>query len=212
MLNVAQPPSFDVLMNLLINETTRQTAPFIIVLDDFHVISSQPVLDMVLFLLEHMPPNMHLVLLSRTDPPFPLSRLRVRNQLIDIRADQLRFTREEIAIFLNEIMRLKISAEDLAAIEVRTEGWIAGLQLAALSMQNCQDIHGFISAFTGSHYYVMDYLVEEVLKLQPPNISTFLLQSSISEAPLRTTLRGGYRRRPNLAQLTDKQRWKPWNK
>ncbi len=122
---------------------------------------------------------MHLVLLSRTDPPFPLSRLRVRNQLVDIRADQLRFTRDEIAIFLNEIMRLRISAEDLAAIEVRTEGWIAGLQLAALSMQNCQDIHGFVSAFTGSHYYVMDYLVEEVLKLQPPNISTFLLQSSI---------------------------------
>ena len=122
---------------------------------------------------------MHLVLLSRTDPPFPLSRLRVRNQLIDIRADQLRFTREEIAVFLNEIMRLRISTEDLGAIEVRTEGWIAGLQLAALSMQNCQDIHGFISAFTGSHYYVMDYLIEEVLKLQPPNISTFLLQSSI---------------------------------
>ena len=179
MLNVAQPPSFDVLINLLINETTRQTDPFIIVLDDFHVITSQPVLDMVLFLIERMPPNMHLVLLSRTDPPFPLSRLRVRNQLIDIRADQLRFTRDEMAIFLNEIMRLKISAEDLAAIEVRTEGWIAGLQLAALSMQNCQDIHGFISAFTGSHYYVMDYLVEEVLKLQPPNISTFLLQTSI---------------------------------
>jgi LuxR family maltose regulon positive regulatory protein len=179
MLNVAQPPSFDELMNILINEITRQTTPFIVVLDDFHVISSQPAVDMVLFLLEHMPPNMHLVLLSRTDPPFPLSRLRVRNHLIDIRADQLRFTREEIAIFLNEIMRLRISTEDLGAIEVRTEGWIAGLQLAALSMQNCQDIHGFISAFTGSHYYVMDYLIEEVLKLQPPNISTFLLQSSI---------------------------------
>lgn len=179
MLNVAQPPTNDNLMNLLINETTRQTAPFIIVLDDFHVISSQPVIDMVLYLLEHMPPHMHLVLLSRTDPPFPLSRLRVRNQLVDIRADQLRFTREEIAIFLNEIMSLRISAEDLVAIEVRTEGWIAGLQLAALSMQNCKDIHGFVSAFTGSHYYVMDYLVEEVLKLQPPAISTFLLQSSI---------------------------------
>ena len=98
---------------------------------------------------------------------------------MDIRADQLRFTLDEIAVFLNEIMRLKLSADDLAAIEARTEGWIAGLQLAALSMQSCQDIHGFVSAFTGSHYYVMDYLVEEVLKLQPTNISTFLLQSSI---------------------------------
>jgi LuxR family maltose regulon positive regulatory protein len=179
MLQVAQPPSFDVLINLLINETTRQNSPFIIVLDDFHVISSQPVLDMVIFLLEHMPPHMHLVLLSRVDPPFPLARLRVRNQLVDIRADQLRFTRDEIAVFLNEIMRLRLSVDDLAAIETRTEGWIAGLQLAALSMQSCQDIHGFVSAFTGSHYYVVDYLVEEVLKFQPSNISTFLLQSSI---------------------------------
>ena len=179
MLQSAQPPSFDVLINLLINETTRQAAPFAIVLDDFHVISSQPVLDMVTFLLEHMPPHMHLVLLSRVDPPFPLSRLRVRNQLVDIRADQLRFTLDEIVVFLNEIMGLKLSKDDLVAIEARTEGWIAGLQLAALSMQNCQDIHGFVSAFTGSHYYVMDYLVEEVLKSQPANISTFLLQSSI---------------------------------
>ena len=179
MLQAAQSPSFDVLINQLINETTRLTAPFIIVLDDFHVISSQPVLDMVMFLLEHMPPHIHLMLLSRVDPPFPLSRLRVRNQLVDIRADQLRFTLDEIAVFLNEIMGLKLSTDDLASIEARTEGWIAGLQLAALSMQNCQDIHGFVSAFTGSHYYVMDYLVEEVLKLQPANISTFLLQSSI---------------------------------
>jgi LuxR family maltose regulon positive regulatory protein len=178
-LQVAQPPSFDVLINLLINETTRRTAPFIIVLDDFHVISSQPVLDMVMFLLERMSSQMHLVLLSRVDPPFPLSRLRVRNQLVDIRADQLRFTRDEIAAFLNEIMRLGLSADDLTAIEARTEGWIAGLQLAALSMRSCQDIHGFVSAFTGSHYHVMDYLVEEVLKFQPSNINTFLLQSSI---------------------------------
>ncbi|HET9912356.1 MAG TPA: LuxR C-terminal-related transcriptional regulator [Anaerolineales bacterium] len=179
MFQAVQPPSFDVLINLLINETTRQAAPFVIVLDDFHVISSQPVLDMVMFLLEHMPPHMQLVLLSRIDPPFPLSRLRVRNQLVDIRAEQLRFTRDEIAVLLNEIMRLKLTADDLTAIEARTEGWIAGLQLAALSMQSCQDIHGFISAFTGSHYYVMDYLVEEVLKLQSSNINTFLLQSSI---------------------------------
>lgn len=179
MLQSAQPPSFDVLINLLINETARQPVPFAIVLDDFHVISSQPVLDMVTFLIERMPLHMHLVLLSRVDPPFPLSRLRVRNQLVDIRADQLRFTLDEIAVFLNEIMGLKLSADDLMAIEARTEGWIAGLQLAALSMQNCRDVHGFVSAFTGSHYYVMDYLVEEVLKSQPANISTFLLQSSI---------------------------------
>lgn len=181
MLNVAHPPSFDVLLNLLINETTRLAAPFIIVLDDFHVISSQPVINMMSYFLEHMPPHIHLVLLSRTDPAFPLSRLRVRNQLVDIRADQLRFTREEAAIFLNEIMMLRLTLEDLSAIEMRTEGWIAGLQLAALSMQNCRDIHSFVSAFTGSHYYVMDYLVEEVLKLHSSYINTFLMQSSILE-------------------------------
>ena len=179
MLQSAQPPSFDVLINLLINETTRQAAPFAIVLDDFHVISSQPVLEMFTFLLEHMPPQMHLVLLSRADPPFPLSRLRARNQLVDIRADQLRFTLDEITVFLNEVMGLRLSADDIAAMEARTEGWIAGLQLAALSMQGSKDIHGFVSAFTGSHYYVMDYLVEEVLKLQPSEYRTFLLQTSI---------------------------------
>ncbi len=199
MLRAVQPPSFDTLINLLINETTRQTAPFIIVLDDFHVISSQPILDMVMFLLEHMPPHMHLVLLSRVDPPFPLSRLRVRNQLVDIRADQLRFTRDEIVIFLNEIMRLRLSADDLAAIEARTEGWIAGLQLAALSMQNCQDIHGFVSAFTGSHYYVMDYLVEEVLKSSTGEYQHLFVAVLDPESPVRTTLRGCHRCRPSQA-------------
>ena len=167
------------LINRLINETTRQAAPFVFILDDFHVITSQSVLDMVEFLLEHMPPHIHLVLLSRVDPPFSLSRLRVRNQLVDIRAEQLRFTLNEIAVFLNEIMKLNLSADDLTALESRTEGWIAGLQLAALSMQGCKDIHGFVSAFTGSHHYVMDYLAEEVLKLQPKKVSAFLLQTSI---------------------------------
>ncbi|MGZ6347624.1 MAG: LuxR C-terminal-related transcriptional regulator, partial [Anaerolineales bacterium] len=121
----------------------------------------------------------HLAILTRTDPPLPLSRLRVRGQLLDIRADQLRFTQAEIASFLNEIMGLTLSANDLSAMEARTEGWIAGLQLAALSMQGCKDIHGFVSAFTGSHHYVMDYLAEEVLRLQPRQVSTFLLRTSI---------------------------------
>jgi LuxR family transcriptional regulator, maltose regulon positive regulatory protein len=179
MLQSVQPPSFETLINLLINETTRQAAPFAIVLDDFHVISSQSVLDMVMFLLEHMPPHMHLVLLSRVDPPFPLSRLRARNKLMDIRADQLRFTRDETAAFLNDVMGLALSADDLSAMETRTEGWIASLQLAALSMQSSKDIHSFVSAFTGSHHYVMDYLVEEVLGLQPKKVSDFLMQTSI---------------------------------
>jgi LuxR family transcriptional regulator, maltose regulon positive regulatory protein len=126
-----------------------------------------------------MPFQMHLALITRVDPPLPLARLRVRGQLLDIRAEQLRFTQEEIAAFLNDAMGLTLSASDLSALEARTEGWIASLQLAALSMQGIKDIHGFVSAFTGSHHYVMDYLVEEVLKNQPQKVSAFLLQTSI---------------------------------
>ena len=179
MLQGIQPAQFENVINLLANELASFSDPFVLVLDDFHVIHSEAVLKILSYLLEHLPPQMHLVILTRTDPPLPLSRLRVRNQLLDIRADQLRFTQDEIAAFLNDAMGLTLSANDLSAMETRTEGWIAGLQLAALSMQGCKDIHGFVSAFTGSHHYVMDYLAEEVLKLQPKKVSTFLLQTSI---------------------------------
>ncbi len=166
-------------INLLANELASFSNPFVLILDDFHVIYSEAVLRILTHLLDHLPSQMHLVILTRTDPSLPLSRFRVRNQLLDIRADQLRFTRDEIAAFLNEAMGLTLSSNDLSAMEMRTEGWIAGLQLAALSMQGSKDIHGFVSAFTGSHHYVMDYLVEEVLKLQPKKVGTFLLQTSI---------------------------------
>ena len=174
-----QPAQFDNGINLLVNELASVSDPFVLVLDDFHVIQSEPVLKILSYLLEHLPPQMHLAILTRTDPPLPLARLRVRGQLLDIRAEQLRFNQAEIAAFLNETMGLTLSANDLSAMERRTEGWIAGLQLAALSMQGCQDIHGFVSAFTGSHHYVMDYLAEEVLRLQPRQVGTFLLQTSI---------------------------------
>jgi LuxR family maltose regulon positive regulatory protein len=179
MLQGIRPAQFEDVMTLLTNELAAFSDPFVLVLDDFHVIHSEAVLKIISSLLEHLPPQMHLALLTRTDPPLPLSRLRVRGQLLDIRAEQLRFTYPEIAAFLNETMGLTLSANDLSAMERRTEGWIAGLQLAALSMQSCQDIHGFVSAFTGSHHYVMDYLAEEVLKLQPKKVGTFLLQTSI---------------------------------
>jgi LuxR family maltose regulon positive regulatory protein len=175
----AQAVPFDTSVNLLINEISGHADPFALVLDDFHVIHSQAVLDMVTFLLERMPPQMHLVLISRTDPPLPLSRLRVRNQLLDIRAEQLRFSLDEIAVFLNEIMKLRLSDSDLAMLEARTEGWIASLQLAALSMQGSKDIRSFITAFAGSHHYIVDYLVEEVLNSQAERIRSFLLQTSI---------------------------------
>ena len=166
-------------LNILINAVAEHAAPFVLVLDDFHLVSAQSILDMLAFLIDHRPPQMHLVLISRTDPPLPLARLRARHQLVDIRADQLRFTSTEIAVFLDEVMGLKLSAEDMAALETRTEGWIAGLQLAALSMQGCKNIHSFVSAFSGSHYYIMDYLAEEVLQRQPENVRSFLLQTSI---------------------------------
>jgi len=179
MLQGIQPTQFENVINLLANELASFSDPFVLVLDDFHVIQSDAVLKILSYLLVHLPNQMHLVILTRTDPPLSLSRLRVRNQLLDIRADQLRFTHTEIATFLDEAMGLTLSANDLSAMEARTEGWIAGLQLAALSMQGCKDIHGFVSAFTGSHHYIIDYLVEEVLKLQPKKVSVFLLQTSI---------------------------------
>ena len=171
--------SFDISINILINEITNRANPFVLILDDFHVIHSQSVLDIVKILLDRMPPQMHLVLLSRTDPPLSLARLRVRDELIDLRAEQLRFTLDEINVFLNEVMQLNLFADDLAAIEARTEGWVASLQLAALSLQGCQDVHAFITAFTGSHHYIVDYLVEEVLNIQSDAIRSFLLQTSI---------------------------------
>jgi LuxR family maltose regulon positive regulatory protein len=180
-----KPDPFSALLNFLINEIAACAAPFVFVIDDFHVIQAQPILDMLTALLEHVLPQMHLVLISRTDPLLPLFRLRARDQLVEIRAEQLRFTKEEITFFLNGVMGLRLSDDDIAALEIRTEGWIAGLQLASIaaqshiSMQGSKDIHSFISEFAGSHYYIMDYLTEEVLKLQSDRLSSFLVQTSI---------------------------------
>ena len=162
-----RPTSFEASLNIIINEIIGHVFPFIFVLDDFHIIHSKSVLKILSYLLEHLPPQMHLVILYRIDHSLPLARMRARNRLMDIRVDQLRFTRDEIAVFLNDVMGLALSADDLSALEIRTEGWIASLQLAALSMRSSHDIHGFVSAFTGSHHYVMDYLVEEVIGLSP---------------------------------------------
>jgi ATP/maltotriose-dependent transcriptional regulator MalT len=174
-----RPTSFEASLNIIINEIVGRVTPFIFVLDDFHIIHSESVLKILAYLLEHLPPQMHLVVLTRIDPPLPLARMRARNRLTDIRADQLRFTRDEMAVFLNDVMGLALSADDLSALETRTEGWIASLQLAALSMRSSNDIHGFVSAFTGSHHYVMDYLVEEVIGLQPKKVGDFLMLTSI---------------------------------
>ena len=174
-----QPPPTEAILTALLNEITTIPDNFVLVLDDYHVIDAKPVDQALTFLLEHLPPQMHLVIATREDPQLPLARLRARGQLTELRAADLRFTPAEAAEFLNQVMGLNLSAEDIAALETRTEGWIAGLQLAALSMQGQQDATGFIKSFTGSHHFVLDYLVEEVLQQQPESVQTFLLRTSI---------------------------------
>jgi LuxR family maltose regulon positive regulatory protein len=178
-LQSSQPPYTASLLAALLNEITALPDNFILVLDDYHVIDSKPVDEALTFLLEHLPPRMHLVITTREDPHLPLARLRARDQLTELRAADLRFTPAEASEFLNQVMDLNLSAEDITALEARTEGWIAGLQLAALSMQGRQDAAMFIKSFTGSHHFVLDYLVEEVLQRQPEHVRNFLLQTAI---------------------------------
>jgi LuxR family transcriptional regulator, maltose regulon positive regulatory protein len=173
------PPPTETILTTLLNESSTIDANFILVLDDYHVIDSKPIDDALTFLIEHLPPQMHLILTTREDPRLPLARLRVRNQLIELRAASLRFTPDEAADFLNQAMGLNLSSENITALDKRTEGWIAGLQLAALSMQGQHDIAGFIESFTGSHHFVMDYLLEEVLDQQSESIQSFLLRTSM---------------------------------
>jgi len=188
-----QPPTTDSILTILLNEIAKLPNNFILVLDDYHMIDSKAVDNILTFLLEHLPPQMRLVITTREDPSLPLPRYRVRGQLIELRTADLRFTPAEAAEFLNQVMNLKLSAENIAALETRTEGWIAGLQLVSialrspLSMQGREDIASFIQAFTGSHRYVLDYLIEEVLQHQAEYIRSFLLQTSILDrlcAPL----------------------------
>jgi len=176
-----QPPPTESILTTLLNEITTLPDNLILVLDDYHVIDSKSVDQALTFLLEHQPSQMHLVIATREDPDLPLARLRAGGQLTELRAADLRFTISEAAKFLNLVMGLRLSAENIAALEARTEGWIAGLQLAALSMQGYQDTDDFIQSFTGSHHFVMDYLVEEVLQQQPESVQTFLLRTSILE-------------------------------
>ena len=187
MLHSPQPPPIEALLGTLLNEistvshdpSTDSGHGFVLALDDYHLIDAQPVHDGITFLIDHLPTQMNLVIASRADPPLPLSRLRGRGELTELRASDLNFTPDEAAAFLNEVMRLDLSAADVAALEARTEGWVAGLQLAALSMQGREDVPGFIAAFAGDDRYIVDYLVEEVLKRQTELVRSFLLQTSI---------------------------------
>ena len=173
-----QPPDIEAMLTALLNEISAIPDNVILVLDDYHVIDATSIDDAITFLIEHLPPRMRLVITTREDPRLPLARLRARDQLTELRASELRFTPSEAAGFLHA-MGLDLSPEDVAALEDRTEGWIAGLQLAALSMQGRQNLPELIRAFAGDHRYIVDYLVEEVLQRQPEPIRSFLLQTSI---------------------------------
>ena len=207
-------------MTTLINEIAALPHRLVLVLDDYHLITSESVHGGLTFLLDHMPPKLRLVIAGRTDPPLPLHLWRARRQVTELRAADLRFTSEEAAAFLNEAMGLGLPAEQVTALKRRTEGWITGLQLAALSMQGRDDVAGFVQAFAGSHRYVLDYLAEEVLHRQTQAVQTFLLQTSVLErlaAPLCDavtghedgfeTLRALDRANLFIVPLDDERRW-----
>jgi LuxR family transcriptional regulator, maltose regulon positive regulatory protein len=169
-----------VLMAFL-NEIASLTQPLVLILDDYHLIENQSIDKALTFLLDHLPATLHLVITTRIDPALPLARLRGRGQLTELRVAELRFTHDEATMFLNQMMRLELSAENIVALGSRTEGWITGLQLAALSLQerDAEHVTSFIQSFTGIHHHILDYLVEEVLQQQPPRLHSFLLQTSI---------------------------------
>lgn len=179
MLQSAQPSPTESVLDILLNDIAATSNDVILVLDDYHLVDSKAIDQALTFLLEHLPPQIHLVMTTREDPSLPLARLRARNQLTQLRATDLRFISSEAAEFLNQVMGLSLSAEDIAVLETRTEGWIAGLQLAAISMQEHEDTSKFIKSFTGNHQFVLDYLLEEVLQRQPESIQSFLLRTSI---------------------------------
>jgi len=174
-----QPPAIETILATLLNELGAVPTDVVLVLDDYHVVHAHDISDGMTFLLDHLPPPIHVVIATRADPALPLSRLRARGELVEIRAADLRFTPGEAAAYLNEVMGLDLAARDVAALEGRTEGWIAALQLAALSMQGRDDVAGFIAGFAGDDRYIVDYLVEEVLHRQPEQVRCFLLETSI---------------------------------
>jgi len=174
--------SIEVILTLIINDLQRRAATqehIVLVLDNYQVITDESIHQALSFFLEHLPPWMHLVLSTREDPPLPLARLRGRDDLLELRANDLRFTQEEASSFLLEVMNLPLSHKECMLLQARTEGWITGLQLAALSLQGREDSKAFIMAFSGSQHYVMDYLIQEVLKRQSATIQDFLLQTCI---------------------------------
>ena len=189
-----QPVPTQVVLTTLINEISAMPERVLLVLDDYHLINAQPIHELILFLLEHLPSQMHLVIATRVDPPLRLARLRARGQMLELRDGDLRFAPGEAGTFLTAVMRLPLTEEQVGALEARTEGWIAGLHMVALSMQGRDDIPAAVAAFTGSHRYILDYLTEEVLDQQTADTRAFLLRTSILDrmtGPLCDAVRFG---------------------
>jgi LuxR family maltose regulon positive regulatory protein len=204
MLQSPTPPPPTAFLTALINDIAATPAPFILVLDDYHLIESLPIHQLLGFLLEHGPPQLHLVVVSREDPPLPLPRLRARRQMVEIRQRDLHFSLHETTDFLQQTMGLDLPAHDVATLHRRTEGWVAGLQLAALSIRGSDDPSGLIDSFAGSQRYVLDYFIEEVFGQQPPDMQRFLLRTSILDrfcAPLCDVVTGRQDSRDLLLHL-----------
>jgi LuxR family maltose regulon positive regulatory protein len=187
MLLTPQPPPPESILTTLINDIAATARPFVLVLDDYHSINMLPIHQLLTFLLDHQPPQMHLVIATREDPPLPVSRWRARGQLVEIRQADLRFTTQQTADFLRRVMRLDLSPPEVTALHQRTEGWIAGLQLTALSMQGRDDKHQLVQSLTGCQRHILDYLIDEVFQHQTPDLQDFLLKTSVLDrfsAPL----------------------------
>jgi LuxR family maltose regulon positive regulatory protein len=202
MLRSAEPTT-DTALNALINDVADVKDHVTIVLDDFHVITAEPVYSTLTYVIEHLPPNMHIVISTRVDPPLPLARFRGRGTMIEIGADDLRFTDEEAAALLRET-RAALAAGDVSALNARTEGWAVGLKLAALSLPAGKDVKSFVEGFTGSQRYVADYLIEEVLRRQPEEVRDFLVKTSVLErltAPLCEFVSGRQKGQEMLVRL-----------
>lgn len=181
MFNIPQNLSIEAVPLMLVNDLAGSDAALVLVLDDLHLIQNQEIHQALVWFVEHLPGNFHLIVSTRIDPPWPLARLRARNQLVEIRVNELRFTVEESKAFLLQIMGINLTEADMEALDARTEGWAAGLQLAALSMQGRSDVSAFINSFSGSHLFIAEYLAEEVFKNQPNDVQVFLLKTSILE-------------------------------
>ena len=178
-LRSGQLPPGEIISTILINDILELKEPFLLVLDDFHIIQDPFILEVFKKLMAHLPQPLRLCLITREDPPLPLAKLRANNLLTEIRARDLRFDGHDIELFLNNVIGLSLTQADIAALEVKTEGWIVGLQLAGLSMREQEDTSDFISTLSGSHRYILSYLTEQVLGQQTEEIQRFLLQTSI---------------------------------